>query len=265
MSTILQSLKKLEEEKSVLEKSFDLTSLLIQKEPVATEWHFPAPPQIFAMTALVGLVLGGLWVAGVFESPAAPVRQAAVMAPAEIAMPPQNKVPPAPVYAGVALASIPSAAKPVIDSKSLGSKPTVKKPKPMKAALPAQEASPSTVKKSNQPQSAPPLQKTRPLQAAPNLEEALLPKEPPMKKVDRVAPESPAMVTGTLPGFTLRGIIYFDTDSPYNYIFVATAEKKNLKLKAGEKILGATLKKIEPDSAVFAHQGRLIQILIGHP
>ena len=71
------------------------------------------------------------------------------------------------------------------------------------------------------------------------------------------------VIEGTLPGMTLRGIIYFGDDSPFSYIFYSTAEKKNMKLKAGEEILGAALKKIEPDSAVFAHQGQLIQVSIG--
>ena len=64
--------------------------------------------------------------------------------------------------------------------------------------------------------------------------------------MDRVAPESPSIVTGRLPGFTLRGVIYFGEDSPFNYIFYSTAQEKNKKLKAGEAILGATSKKLNP-------------------
>lgn len=43
MSTILKSLKKLEDEKSVLDKSIDLQSLVIQREPVESAWHLPSP------------------------------------------------------------------------------------------------------------------------------------------------------------------------------------------------------------------------------
>ena len=228
MSTILESLKKLEEEKSVLEKSIDLESLVIQKEQDETEWNLPAPQQIFAMAAFAGagLVLGGLWMAGVFESKPAPIRQTAVITPAGFSTQQKNNVLPGPVYEGVSLASIPSASKPGVDSKPLVPKRTAKKPQRMKAALPLQEA--------------------------------------PLKAVGSRQPEPQSIAMGTLPGFTLRGVIHFDEDSPYNYIFYSTAEKKNKKLKAGEKVFGATLKKIEPDSAIFAHQGRLIQIPIGH-
>jgi len=74
MSTILKSLKKLEDAKSVLDKSIDLQSLVIQREAVESAWHLPAPQKILAIIAVVGagLVLAGLWVAGVFESKLAP-------------------------------------------------------------------------------------------------------------------------------------------------------------------------------------------------
>ena len=238
MSTILESLKKLEEEKSVLEKSIDLESLVIQKEPDETEWNLPAPQQIFAMAAFAGagLVLGGLWMAGVFESKPAPVRQTAVIAPAGFSTQQKNNVTSNPVYEGVPLASIPSASKPS------GPKRTAKKLHQMKAALPLQE--------------------TQPLQKAP-VKAALPLQEAPLKAVGSRQPQPQSIVRGNLPGFILRGVIHFDEDSPYNYIFYSTAQKKNMKLKAGEKVFGATLKKIKPDSAVFTHQGKLIQIPIG--
>ncbi len=251
MSTILKSLKKLEEEKSVLEKSIDLESLVIQNEQ--TEGSPPAAQQIFVVTAFagVGLVLGGLWVAGGFESKPAPVRPTAVIAPAVFPTQQKHIVSPGPVYAGVPLASIPSASKSGVDAKPSVPKRTAKKPKRMKAALPLQEAPQSTVKEPKQLRAAPPLQEIQPLQEAPP------------KGVGSRQPEPQSIVRGNLPGFTLRGIIHFDEDSPYNYIFYSTAQEKNKKLRAGEKVFGATLKKIEPDSAIFAHRGKLIQIPIG--
>lgn len=249
MSTILKSLKKLEDEKSVLDKSIDLQSLVIQREPVETEWHLPASPQILVMTAVVaiGLVLGGLWVAGVFESKPAPVRQATAIVP--VPAPQKNNVPPGPVYEGISLASIPSVAPPVPPLP----KQTAKKPKRSKsvqstlqATKPVQKAPPQApAKKPVSPEVVPPLE------------------QPLMARVDPVEPTSQKIVTGHLPGFTLRGIIYFGEDSPFNYIFYSTAQEKNKKLKAGEDILGATLKNIKSDSAVFIYKGRLIQIPIG--
>lgn len=125
MSTILKSLKKLEDEKSVLDKSIDLQSLVIQREPVESAWHLPSPQQILAITAVVatGLVLAGLWVAGVFESKPAPVQQATAIVP--VPAPQKNNVPRRPVYEGIALASIPSVSPPV---PSLP-KQTAKKPR----------------------------------------------------------------------------------------------------------------------------------------
>lgn len=250
MSTILKSLKKLEDEKSVLDKSIDLQSLVIQREPVESAWHLPSPQQILAITAVVatGLVLAGLWVAGVFESKPAPVQQATAIVP--VPAPQKNNVPRRPVYEGIALASIPSVSPPV---PSLP-KQTAKKPK-------RPQSVPSTLQETK------PVQKTPPQAPAtnPELPEAQPLRETPRNTEDRVAPEPRSIVTGRLPGFTLRGVIYFGEDSPFNYIFYSTAQEKNKKLKAGEAIFGATLKKIKPDSAVFAHQGQLIQIPIGQP
>ncbi|TDJ61205.1 MAG: hypothetical protein E2O41_00990 [Nitrospina sp.] len=144
MSTILKSLKKLEDEKSVLDKSIDLQSLVIQREPIESAWHFPAPQKILAITAVVGagLVLAGLWVAGVFESKPAPIRQATAIVP--VPVPQKNNVPPRTVYEGIALASIPFASPPV-------------------PSLPKQ-----TAKKPKRPQSVPStLQETKPVQKTP--------------------------------------------------------------------------------------------------
>ena len=151
MSTILESLSKLEEEKSVLEKSIDLKSLVIQKEPVETE--LGSTQQIFGVTALLGAGLVGLWVAGVFASKVLPVSPTAP--PPVLSAQSKKNAQPAPLYAGVTLASIPSVPGRAVDSQPLVPKRTAKKPKRMQAAQPLHEAPLKTAHLTSEPAFAP--------------------------------------------------------------------------------------------------------------
>ena len=58
-----------------------------------------------------------------------------------------------------------------------------------------------------------------------------------------------------IPSLKLKGIIYFSDGNPANYVFVSTLGQSNVKLKVGESIMGATLQSIQSNQVVFIKDG----------
>jgi hypothetical protein len=67
----------------------------------------------------------------------------------------------------------------------------------------------------------------------------------------------------TIPGLTVKGIIFLNRDNPVNHILVSTPNTKNRKLKVGETLLSATLESIEAQKAIFSYQGLRVEKAIG--
>jgi len=255
MSTILNTLKKLEEEKSVLEKNINLKGLLLQgQEPAFPRLERHAPRN---WGLLGGLIAGGGLLAGgviYFLS----LNEPRLNRMENTSLPNQASVPErvkklqqkAAASPGIPLAGIPEHEPDdeddfLMDEDFFGPEdalsPAIKAPAPVE--LPEPEGSAQIREIENLIQSA----------TSSNEMESQTPAE-------RVSRLSGAQ---HLPGLKLRGIIFFSPNNPANHVFVATPTEKNRKLKVGDTLLDATLESIEAQKAVFSYQGQWVTALIG--
>jgi hypothetical protein len=74
---------------------------------------------------------------------------------------------------------------------------------------------------------------------------------------------SSTIQSGRIPGVKIKGIIFFDKDSPSNHIIATTKNNSNLKLRVGEAIQDVVLKSIHPNYVIFLSHDQLTQVSIG--
>ncbi|MEE9258720.1 MAG: hypothetical protein V3U37_04175 [Nitrospinaceae bacterium] len=247
MSTILKTLKKLEEEKSVLDQNVDLKSLVLQGE------NFPAPFQK-AVTGKVGwaagLISGGIllgWLLFAFLSRSEAPKPSAA----------STFMKPAPVQAfsnePIASSPEPHSGIPLSNISGVGQSEITPAPKRSFFAEDAIEPDPVA-------EPEPPWEKFADL--PPEFEEigALIET---VKNLPAPAPPDSNIRRGYIPGMKVKGIIFFGEDSPSNHIFVSTPSKSNLKMKSGDVAFNAILQSIQPNKAVFSYRNKLIAIEIG--
>ena len=67
----------------------------------------------------------------------------------------------------------------------------------------------------------------------------------------------------SIPNLKVKGIIFFSSGSPSNHIFVSTLESKNRKVRVGDTIQSASLMHIESNRVVFSYQGEVVRLRIG--
>ncbi len=287
MSTILKTLKKLEEEKSVLDRSADLKTLVL-KDDLASVLEDDRRPGILWLSVLVVLclALAGYWLyAQKAASPPPAPSAAAQVAPA---LPRQTvKQPPPPPSSrpkptGIPLANIPESEGgqvPQLDEEypweeeelefEFESAPALSAPP---AALPGDAA----LSEGERDGSAPvPEQAALTEEPAPEAEAAApaLPAE--IQEIDNLiksATESTRVEESALPspateapgGLKVKAIIFFDEGSAGNHIVVATPNRGNLKMKVGDEVDGTKLTAIAANRVTFDHEGRAIEIRVGH-
>lgn len=257
MSTILNTLKKLEEEKSVLEKNIDLKGLLLQgQDNVTPQSTAKASRKWRTLGGIIigGMVLGGLGVYffGASETVSPDSKQASVFNPP--ASPPVKKKPLANAksYPGFPLAYIPDSAPteivdPYRDDEFFEPEDTLTLP-PEPAPQVIIEPEPVGSKEIQEIESL--------IQIA-------------TQDIENVA-ETPDKITiiapnrgQNIPGLRVKGIIFLNPDNPVNHIFVSTPSETNRKLKVGDTLLDATLESIEAQKAVFSHQGQRVEKSLG--
>ena len=67
----------------------------------------------------------------------------------------------------------------------------------------------------------------------------------------------------SIPRLKVKGIIFFSQGSSSNHIFVATSESKNRKIRVGDTVQSATLMHIESNRVVFSYRGENVHLRIG--
>ena len=67
----------------------------------------------------------------------------------------------------------------------------------------------------------------------------------------------------SIPRLKVKGIIFFSQGSSSNHIFVATSESKNRKVRVGDTVQSATLMHIESNRVVFSYRGENVHLRIG--
>ena len=260
MSTILSTLKKLEEEKSVLEKNIDLKGLLLQGQE-------PLYPQAIENESrkwgvVGGLVIGGVLLGGLMVhllNPTTPNR-------------PETK----PVFALKAISPISKVRKPSLPTRTNPGFPlahiqeTTPEPmyemsdpmrdddffEPEDALILPLEPSPPVIAEAL-PEGS---QEIREIESL--IQSAIATRETiavDRKDISAFAP-NPSL---HIPGLKVKGIIFLNSDNPVNHIFVSTPNESNRKLRVGETLLTATLEAIESQKAIFSYQGQRVEKTIG--
>jgi hypothetical protein len=67
----------------------------------------------------------------------------------------------------------------------------------------------------------------------------------------------------SIPNLKVKGIIFFSSGSPSNHIFLSTLDSKNRKARVGDTIQSATLTHIESNRVVFSYKGETVHMRIG--
>lgn len=255
MSTILNTLKKLEEEKSVLEKNINLKGLLLQGQD--SVYPQAAERASRKWGAVGGLIIGGILLGGLFvyffnfSKTTTPETNKAFA----LNQPPSATVVKKPVqktksYPGFPLARIPeTTADEAMDPLEYDDffepedaltlpvePPAIVEPEPVGAeAIREIESLIQTATESSEIE-------------AENFDE-----------IPYIAPNSAL----TIPDLKVKGIIFLNQDNPVNHIFVSTPDEENRKLKVGDDLLNATLESIEAQKVVFSYQGQRVEKAIG--
>jgi hypothetical protein len=255
MSTILKTLKKLEEEKSVLEKGLDLKELVLQDEENLFS-DSPTPRKIILIGAILfsGIAFGLFWT----WKGNPPENQIVRVSPPNTGyfkapIPVKNQyVTPVP---GIPLSNIPEQEKPYQGFAVENNFYAVEKEIPRTVERTIEPAKPPAVltRGNSQKQQRRDVYEIQSLIAtakslADEPEEILIP------QINNSL---------SIPGLKVKGIIYFSAGSSSNHIFVSTQKSNNHKMRVGDEIDSATLMKIESTGAVFAYQGSTVLQKLG--
>ncbi len=257
MSTILKTLKKLEEEKSVLEKKLDLKELVLQDDErryVRSSLSTTGSLWKGALL-LTAIVLALIWV-----SKDTPQKNqiAKISPPNTITQPPSipvrkqanSSVP------GIPLSNIPEQKRPQVYDNSVFE----------------QEVSILEKAISNRKKEIiePVKQPARPVKGNVYQKDEFSEIQSLIASAKSLADDDPAEVlisriknNLSIPGLKVKGIIFFSDGSSSNHIFVSTQKSKNQKVRVGDSIESATLLKIESNGAVFSYQGENVFMGIG--
>ena len=239
MSTILKTLRKLEEDKNALDQKLDLKGMIL-KEDVTSEKSIKSDRRkFFLLIAMVtGLLIAGVvfyhWAPN-YETPSSP-KHVLNKTQTQQTIPFKDSSRPR-AFEGVPMTAI--------SSNELVSKAEPNKSLPSKAFT---ELLP---------------EETTPVSTSSDTEEikkfmrstvALTKKQPTLP---------PTIQSGHILGIKIKGVIFFDKDSSSNHIIATTENNSNLKLRVGETVQGAVLKSIHPNYVLFFHDNQLIKVGIG--
>jgi len=257
MSTILNTLKKLEEEKSVLEKNIDLKGLLLQgQNSVYPQSGERASRKWGAVGGLIigGVLLGGLVVYFFNSSTSATPETKKTFAlnqPSSTAVV-EKPLEKAKSYPGFPLARIPENTPDVVTDPLeyddfFGPEDAL--------TLPLEPPPPAIVEP--EPVGSEEIREIESL-----IRTATEFSEMEAESFDEILLIE-ANSAPTIPGLKVKGIIFLNQDNPVNHIFVSTPNEENRKLKVGDDLLNATLESIEAQKAVFSYQGQRVEKALG--
>ncbi len=253
MSTILKTLKKLEEEKSVLEKKLDLKELVLQDEE-RFYLKSPASRKFFwkGAISLTGILLAMVWV---WKDNSAEKQVIQVSQPNTVYL--QQ---PAPVerqgissVPGIPLSNIPERPELYPPAVSKAEFYAVEKENPEIARRVVEPvARPGFSARGNVHQGQEILEIQSLIASAKSLAD-----EPDEIHIPQIYSNL------SIPGLKVKGIIFFSPDSSSNHIFVSNAQSNNQKMRIGDAINSATLMNIESTGAIFSYRGETVRLNIG--
>ena len=255
MSTILKTLKKLEEEKSVLEKRLDLKDMVLQEEENSYSVSFLNSSPRFVWGGalfLTGVAVTAFWL---WTDKPKNIQISAISPPGSIKLQPpvrlkrqtSSSVP------GIPLSNIPE------------------QPRPRPRNKPTMESNSDLIeKKILNNRLMKPENSTADLAREPVLEEQGIHEiQSLIASAKSLANEPDEIFTPKInknliiPGLKVKGVIFFSSESPSNHIFISTPKISNQKVRVGDSIESATLLKIESNGAIFSYQGERVHQRIG--
>ena len=247
MSTILKTLKKLEEDKRLLEKDSDLKELVLQED----QKPFPGKTIEFSRNHFMalGLVLAGVIIGLVLGLKPSAKNESTHFSQrnSEIKLESLNKKGPGPTV-GIPLSNIPEHHPRYDENIGENFPQAIEKFLP----LPVQKIPDSIAEPEVLPQG---INEIRDLIQNAKLD---------AKQAESfVYPEDSATRGISIPHLKVKGVIFFSPGSSSNHIFVSTSESNNLKVRVGETVQAATLKHIESNREVFSYRGENVHLRIG--
>ena len=240
MSTILKTLRKLEEEKSILDQKLDLKGMLLKEDTAYPKSIKSERLKFFLLMTMVA----GLLIAGGAVFPYWPSSQEVSSSRKHVL----NKTPvqqPPPFKDLSRLRAFEGVPMAAISSNELASKP-----KPNKYLSSKQVAK-------LLPEEAPPISTSSDMEEI----ESLIRSTTALAK--KKSATLPTIQSGRIPGIKIKGIIFFDKDSSSNHIIATTESNSNVKLRVGEAVQDAILKSIHPNHVIFLYHDQLIEVGIG--
>jgi hypothetical protein len=243
MSTILKTLKKLEEDKRLLEKELDLKELVLQEDqklPVTLE----ISRKNFLMT---GLILAGIIVVTLvfFGRPSLENEEIYFSQEPPVQKPASIKRKEAVPTVGIPLSNIPEQRQRFEERVGENPPPIFKKEPVREIFQPIAEPEPLPHE----------INEIRDLIRTAT-SESIEPQSNPY-------PEELVSRGISIPNLKVKGIIFFTSGSSSNHIFVSTSESKNRKVRVGDTVQSATLMHIESNRVVFSYQGETVHLRIG--
>ena len=239
MSTILKTLRKLEEDKNTLDQKLDLKGMLLKEDITSQKSIKSDRRKFFLLTAMVT----GLLIAGVVFYPSAP-NYKTPSSPKHVLnkTPTQQTTLSKDSFRPHAFEGVPMAA---ISSNELASKA---EPNKSSSSKPFTELLPEETTPVSNSSDAEEIKKFMRSTVALTKKQSTLP---------------PTIQSGHIPGIKIKGVIFFDKGSSSNHIIATTENNSNLKLRVGETVQGAVLKSIHPNYVIFFHHNQLIEVGIG--
>ena len=256
MSTILKTLKKLEEEKKVLEKRLDLRELVLQdEENLFLKSPSETPRKIFLISAILfsGIAFGLFLV----WKGSPPENQVVRVSPPNkdyYKTPTIAKNQYATQVPGIPLSNIPEQEKPY-DSAIENNFYVVEKEIPNNIERTIEPGKPVEIpaRGNSQKQQRRNVYEIQSLIASAKS----LADEP----EEIFVPQSNNNLS--IPQLKVKGIIFFSPGNPSNHIFVSTSKSSNQKVQVGGSIGSEILLKIESNGALFSYQGEKVHLEIG--
>ena len=256
MSTILKTLKKLEEEKSVLDQKLDLKGMVLKEETAYLKILENERRRFFLVITIVAsvLTLGGVIFYYFAPTHKAPISSKSITAEILAQKKPRPKMEPkVHAFEGVSMAGIPNKEK--AEQVSPFFKPLAKgtisvEPTTLKQNIPSKQLT-QLLPKETLPTLVPSnLKKIGDLAQSTTFE----------KNVSGLPTKTQS---GNIPDIKVKGIIFFEEKSLSNHVIITTPSNSNLKLRMGDLIENAVLKSIHPNRVVFLYQGKLFEMSIG--
>ena len=255
MSTILKTLKKLEEEKSVLEKRLDLKDMVLQDEdsssPISSLKTYPR--FIWGGTLfLTGVAVTAFWL-WVDKPQNSQISSISSPSSFKLPLPVPVKKQTSSSVPGIPLSNIPEQptpqpySEPIIEKNNSSVKKEIPDNKLIKSI--------NTIAGS--------------VRGAVRQEQGIYEIQSLIASAKSLANEPEEILTPQInknlfiPGLKVKGIIFFSSGSPSNHIFVSTPKSSNQKVRVGDSIESATLLKIDSNGAIFSYKGESVHLQIG--